>query len=601
MSKIEIDLSKSQIVILYGSQTGNAQDLAERTWRQAKLLNLNSLLSSMNDYDLNRLGGDSIILFICSTTGQGDVADNMKKFWKAIMRKSLPVNCLENLNFCVLGLGDSNYPKFNFVAKKLYRRLVQLGASPLAEVCLCDDQNSDGYEGTYLNWIKNLWQILNVNINEIDRSNDQIFPHIYSVHFNENLHEDIEGKSEFATAENPYYAKITKNERMTSENHFQNVRLIEFDCQNTKRIQYEAGDVLMIQPSNLDKFMKKFLGLFSHLDLNLDQKIEIKCNFPDEIIDKELKFSRLESIKELIESYFDYNSIPRMTFFELFSKYATNELEKEKLLEFLSREGREDLYDYCYRPRRTILEIFADFPHTTLNIKKIEDLLNLIPGLKPRAFSIASSPFLHEGKIQLLVAVVEYKTRMFEKRLGTCSNWLASIDVNNNVYAPVWIKKGSFSVSWTKPIIMIGPGTGVAPFRSIINERIKKYENSQNYLYFGSRSKDSDFYFENEWSNLVDNGMMNLYKAFSRDQENKIYVQDELLKNSAEVFELIDKLDAVIYIAGNSKRMPEDVLEILRKIIENNSEIEENDKRAFSENYMKVLDTNRRIQLETWS
>ena len=99
MTKIEIDLNKSQFVILYGSQSGNAQDLAERTWRQAKLLNLNALLISMNDYDLNRLGEDSLIIFICSTTGQGDVADNMKQFWKAIMRKTLPVNCLENLNF----------------------------------------------------------------------------------------------------------------------------------------------------------------------------------------------------------------------------------------------------------------------------------------------------------------------------------------------------------------------------------------------------------------------------------------------------------------------------------------------------------------------
>ena len=600
MSKVQIDLKKSQLVILYGSQTGNAQDLAERTWRQAKQLNLNSLLSSMNDYDLNRLSEDDIILFICSTTGQGDVADNMTQFWKAIMRKSLPFNCLENLCFFLLGLGDSNYPKFNFVAKKLFRRLVQLGATPLADACLCDDQNSDGYEGTYFNWIKNLWETLNVSYNEITRSSEP-YPHIYQVNFIEETNSPANMEDyELATESRPFYAKVVKNERMTSENHFQNVRMIEFDCQNTKRIEYEAGDVLMIQPNNLDRLKTKFLELFSHLNLNLQQKIEVKCNFPNEIIDKELKLNRIKTVDDLFQFYFDYNSIPRMTFFELFSRYATNELEKEKLQEFLSREGREDLYDYCYRPRRTILEIFADFPLTTQNVKKLEDLLNLVPGLKPRAFSIASSPTLHKEKIQLLVAVVEYKTRMYEKRVGTCSNWLASIEVNNNVFAPIWIKKGSFNVNWTNPIICIGPGTGVAPFRSMINERINKYKNFNNYLYFGCRSKTADFYFQHEWSDLTNSDMLKLHTAFSRDQENKIYVQDELLNSSEMVFELIDKQGAYIYIAGNSKRMPDDVIETLKLIIQRHA-VGVDDKKAYSDNFIKNLETNRRIQLETWS
>jgi sulfite reductase alpha subunit-like flavoprotein len=602
MKEEQKNTNKPQFVILYGSQSGNAQDLAERTWRQAKQLNFSALLCSMNDYDLNRINTDDLILFICSTTGQGDVPDNMSQFWKALMRKNLPLNCLNNLNFFLLGLGDSNYPKFNFVAKKLFKRLIQLEATALSEACLCDDQNSDGFEGTYTNWMKNVWKRLDI----IDSPclDSTIFPHIYNVSFiNDSsgpTDVEIQNEDELATESKPFYARITRNERMTTEKHWQNVRLFEFDCSHTKQMTYEAGDVLMIKPKNIEKFKQRFLNLFSHLNLNLDQKIEIKCNFPDEIVDKESKLSSIRTINELVESYFDFNSVPRMTFFELFSNYATNELEKEKLLEFQSREGREDLYDYCYRPRRTILEIFADFPQTTLNIRQLEDLLNLIPGLKPRAFSIASSPTANEGKIQLLVAVVEYKTRIFETRLGTCSNWLASVDASSSIYAPVWIKKGSFSLDWSKPVICIGPGTGVAPFRSIINERIKKYKINDNYLYFGSRSRNADFYFENEWTDFVKSNEMKLYTAFSRDQDDKVYVQDELLKNSIEVFQLIDKFDAYIYIAGNSKRMPEDVLEILRQIIEKHADFD-GDKKVYSDDYIKRLDAKRRIQLETWS
>jgi sulfite reductase alpha subunit-like flavoprotein len=146
---------------------------------------------------------------------------------------------------------------------------------------------------------------------------------------------------------------------------------------------------------------------------------------------------------ELVENYLDINSIPRMSFFELFAQLADDELEKEKLTEFIATsDGLEDLLTYCYRPRRTILEVFADFPKTTRRIERLEQLLDLVPSIKPRAFSIASSPSLHKSRIQLLVAVVEYKTRLYETRKGTCSYWLSTLKPGCKI--PIWIKKVAY-------------------------------------------------------------------------------------------------------------------------------------------------------------
>lgn len=172
----------------------------------------------------------------------------------------------------------------------------------------------------------------------------------------------------------------------------------------------------------------------------MNQPIQIESNFGNDEFEPETEISLVKTVGDLIDHYFDINSVPRMSFFELFGQLADDELEKEKLDEFMTTaDGLQDLYNYCYRPRRTIIEIFLDFPKTTRNISRLEQLLDLVPSIKPRSFSIASSPWVHKDKIQLLVAIVEYKTRLYESRKGTCSYWLSSLEVGSKI--PFWIKK----------------------------------------------------------------------------------------------------------------------------------------------------------------
>ncbi len=229
----------------------------------------------------------------------------------------------------------------------------------------------------------------------------------------------------------------------------------------------------------------------------------------------------------------------------------------------------------------------------------------MVPSIKPRAFSIASNPYVHKTKIQILVAVVEYKTRLFETRKGACSYWLSTLEPSANLKVPIWIKKGSFNFDWNKPLICVGPGTGVAPFRSIIYERVEKLNISENFLYFGCRSKETDLYFESEWRRFVDKKSLELRVAFSQQSGmEKVYVQDLLLIDSEKIFQLIDKMEATILIAGSSKRMPQDVLAILEKIVRQNLfrlGTDDQDLDKLSSDYVKNLEKMKRIQLETWS
>jgi sulfite reductase alpha subunit-like flavoprotein len=358
-------MQSKNLIIVYGSQTGTAQDLAERVWRRAKHTHHHTEhteLCSFDQLDLNKLLSDRTrLVCVCSTTGQGDVPDNMLGFWRNIMRKQIPANFLAHLEFACIGLGDSSYDKYNFVAKKLHKRLLQLGGKSLVDLCLCDEQSARGVEGAFSNWSESFWQLLDEDSSSA-KSNYKYDPSFskYRIEFIDqpsavdNNYHDEENKP--ATDIRPFYARLCRNERLTATDHFQDVRLLEFDC-DTPRVEYNAGDVLGMRPSNHKHVIDKFLDIFSHLALDLNALITVRSNFPDEVQSETETDPRLVgSVRDLVERYFDLNSVPRMSFFETLAKLASDELEREKLEEFLMGENAEDLFNYCYRPRRTIIE-----------------------------------------------------------------------------------------------------------------------------------------------------------------------------------------------------------------------------------------------------
>ncbi|CAK9811444.1 NADPH-dependent diflavin oxidoreductase 1 [Anthophora plagiata] len=540
------------ITILFGSETGTAQDVAEQIWKSAKRKGLKSTVSAMNDYNIQNLDTEKIIVFVVATTGQGDPPNNMRQFWRLLLRKNLPTTLLTDLKYGILGLGDSSYQKFNFAAKKLNRRLMQLGAKELLSIGLADDQHDLGVDAVIDPWLEQLWTQLadtydistidlicnqnriieRFNISEIGRSS------MNKEHYSDN---EIY-MNEVLVNNEMKVGTIIENTRTTVEDHFQDVRLIKFRSDN---INYQPGDIVYVRPKNSKEQVERFFDILN------DNNVQLHKDMLIQVSEKEIKvpnvLKQTLTLYQIVEQYWDLNFKPRRSTMQVLSFISDNELEKEKLHEFTTANGQEELYNYINRPRRNILELLADFPHTTsqLNVRLLFEIMSPI---KPRAFSIASSLKVHRNEIHLLVAVVKYKTKLLEPRYGLCSNWLANLTEGSKII--FWIQKGTFKFVYDRPMIFIGPGTGVAPFRSVLLDKSSLDDDLRDCaLFFGCRNKEKDYHCKEDFEYLSQRKSLNLFCAFSRDQDYKIYVQ-HLISNQKQLCWEFLKRNGIIYLAG---------------------------------------------------
>uniref|UniRef100_UPI00398F5F4A NADPH-dependent diflavin oxidoreductase 1-like isoform X2 n=1 Tax=Pristiophorus japonicus TaxID=55135 RepID=UPI00398F5F4A len=544
-----------KLLVLFGSQTGTAQDVAERIGREGIRRHFTCRVMPFDSYTIADLIHEPLVVFVCSTTGQGEPPDNMTKFWRFIFRRNLPAASLSLMDCGVLGLGDSSYPKFNFVAKKLSKRLIQLGSNGLLPVGLGDDQHDLGPDAVIDPWIKEFWEqafrIYPLPPGLSVLGDDVILPSKYSFQFEDDAANgvsvgpcDTNRRIRCPPSQlHPFPALMISNGRVTDESHFQDVRLITFDITGSG-IEYSAGDVAMIEPRNSLDSVEQFCQL---LCLDPSKKFLLKPN--DSVTPLPARLPQPCTLQYLVERYLDINSVPRRSFFDLLSYFSPDEMEQEKLKEFSSAEGQEELYSYCNRLRRTTLEILFDFPLTTAAIPP-DYLFDLIPEIRPRAFSIASSQLAHSSQIQILMAVVRYKTKLKKPRCGLCSSWLASQKPQQN-----------------------------------------------SYLFFGCRGKSKDFFCREEWEELNRKGFLTLFTAFSRDQEHKIYVQHRIKENGSLIWDLIQKKKAYFYIAGNAKMMPAQVTDSLKAIFQSEGGLSDPE----SEHLLVELERCRRFQTETWS
>lgn len=604
------------LVILYGSQTGNAEDLARRIGYMAKARGFPAVIvKPMDDYQFKRLIKERFILFVCSTTGHGQEPENMRLFLNFIRRRDLPQNCLLNLKFVVYGIGDSSYAKFNWVAKLLYKRLLQCGAEAQQELTLGDEQNTFGYDQNIYPKLTELWpkldSLLGLHNNvgrPVDLAVDDILPPssyvadivTYPINVSQSI---CPFSYTMISQYNILEGHCIVNQRLTPEDHFQDTRLIVIKCDN---IAFEPGDVCSIFPANFEENIQKFLQL-----LNLDANKRVKLskrdvqfmeNYLFDFIPKEESTTgcNIITIYDIVKYYFDIQSVPRRSFFQFLWHFSQNDIEKNKLKELSTTDGQEELYEYCIKPKRNILEVLIDFPHTVPNIK-FDYLFDLIPPIKPRSFSIASSVRLHPNELHLIVGVVNYTTRLRKNRLGLCSNYLRRLSTigdmrDRRVY--FFVKKTGFKiVDDRKPIIMIGPGTGIAPFRSFLQDRSCTNHTSKNILYFGCRYRHKDFYFSDELSLYERSGLLSLNVTFSREGAKK-YVQDLIMENRDEFLRLLLDEEANIYVAGNSK-LPEDLRNTFTKMLEGLPE----SKKAIIDNpedYVVKLELSNRIRYDCW-
>ncbi|KFD51672.1 hypothetical protein M514_07368, partial [Trichuris suis] len=585
------------LTVLYGSETGNAKDVATMIWRQALQQDLNVQLRCMNDFDLvQNTSVAQTIVFVCSTTGQGEVPDNMKIFWKSMLRRGVTWS-LARWNVAVLGLGDSSYQRFNFAARKLHSRLFHLNANQIMELGLADDQHDRGYYQIVEPWVSQFWGKMAKMYP--DHVKDNVGPPSYSPSYSILWADDIEQKSKLDDLKIcisnrrppescPVMAEIVQNQRITDKGHFQDVRLISFDLK--PNAPYNPGDVMVIQPKNLIETQNDFFSIVSIADA--DRPFYIRPNVTG-ISVPELFSRQPLTFRHLVSDVFDLQAVPRRLFFDILSHFAEDDMQKEKLLELSSPEGQEDLHDYCTRPRRTVVETLRDFASTVSKVP-LEAWFDLLGTIRPRSFSIASCINTHEY-LELIVAVVKYKSRLAAPRLGLCSNWLARLPPGAVVEA--WIKQGSFLFPAIEvPVVLVGAGTGLSPLRSFLHFRNHRGVRS-SWLFFGCRYREKDWLCEEDLRKMVSNGTLALSVAFSRDQPEKVYVQDNMKKQRALLYDLIYARDAVVFIAGRAKDMPQQVEEAIKDILKTEGGFNDNE----AQKYIREMDASMRLQLEVWT
>ena len=338
-----------------------------------------------------------------------------------------------------------------------------------------------------------------------------------------------------------------------------------FSTSSVDNFSHIAGDVATVYPINNADLVMRMIALLKINENHLEAESVLNIRCLPGFVERRSRIKEVQCVNlgRLLSSFIDIAGIPNRGFFEGLAQHATNDEEKEKLIEISSAEGTDLYYDYCLKEKRNFVEVLEDFRSAR---PPLERLLELLPVLQPRHYSIANSGLVCAAEVQLCVAVTSSKTPYGRARVGVCSGYLSSLSLGDQVL--FWVRSGSFKlptrlpgVEWKEPpMILVGPGTGVAPMRALIQERKAVYESCREVshksaitdvstiLFFGCRSRANDFLYSEDWEfgsalngdpDIFDGASEKMVVAFSRDQPQKIYVTDKIEEHGVLVWKLL--------------------------------------------------------------
>ncbi|KAI0682536.1 riboflavin synthase domain-like protein [Cytidiella melzeri] len=574
-----------EVSILYATETGNAQDVAERLARLCRRLHFDVHVASLDKYEPDSLFSAHTVIFVISTTGSGREPRSMASFWSSLLRADLPPDLFDHLSFAVFGLGDTAYEKFCWPAKLLERRLLSLGSSQIIERGDADDQHPLGIDGALDPWLVKLSQEL-LSAFPLPPGLEVLPEGIPPprVHITED-HEagvPLSNSSETSTSSEYLIATVVCNDRITAKDWYQDVRHLEFEFDHD--ITYDPGDIAVIQPQLSAPEVDSFLITMGWANV-ADDPFTVTHVLPEQSLPP--RMPRNVTLRLLFTNFLDINAVPRKPFFALLRHFTTDEMESEKLDEFLvGPEAVDDLYDYCTSVRRTIREVLEEF--RSAKIPK-QYLFDLFPVLRPREFSIASSMRCHPRQVHLCVAIVNFRTKLRIPRRGVATTYLAALQPGDQL--EVRIKSGFFTLpkDLETPIVCVGPGTGIAPARAIVEERIALGA-CENVLYQGCRSAAKDQHYKADFMGFaakvqgvhghptvstreqLDSSRaycLDYRVACSRDGTPGIprtYVQDLIREDGKKIWGAVGLKGGFVYISGSSNKMPAGVRAVIQDI-----------------------------------
>lgn len=503
------------IDILYGTQTGNAEAVANDAADRARAKGFTPRVAELDSVSMDQLAAMQTLIVMVSTYGVGEMPDNACQFWEDLSSTTAPR--LENLAFAVLALGDTSYDEFCQAGKLIDTRLEQLGARRMVDRVDCDVDFEDPAE----DW---LGRAIPQGGGATPAPADTAVP--------------APAKSGW-TRKNPYSAVICDNRTLSGTGSAKEIRHIAFDLGDSG-MTYEAGDALGVLPINAPDLVAAWLD---RLGAPADAAVA----------------GQDQSLGTVLTRHYEITT-PSRDLIRAIEARADN----DELSHVLGNGDKEALERYLWN--KDALDLLTLVPEQSLDPAEV---LSWLKPLQHRAYSISSSPKAHPGEVHLTVAALRW---MHDGRAhrGVCSTYLADLADDAGTTGIFMSPNKSFRVPQddSVPMIMVGPGTGIAPFRAFLEERQARGATGMNWLFFGDQHRASDFIYADEIAGFSQSGLLTrLDLAFSRDQDAKIYVQHRMLENGKDLFAQLEE-GGYFYVCGDATHMARDVDDTLHQIIQ---------------------------------
>ena len=579
---------------------------------------------------LRDANGKNRALFLMSTYGEGEPTDNAASFAR-YLKGNLGVDgdifaafseeekksdddaatdssVFETLEYAVFGLGNKQYEHYNAMGKFIDTSIQKLGGKRIVPIGLGDDD--DDLEGDFENWKdKRLWPGLKkryvgdaASTDSKDTKTAKLPDCHHAIQYldgpsspdNISLQEvHLSSKHYFTAVDCP----VTLKRELRSPTDGGSTLHVEIDIsQGGEEVKYTTADNLGILPVNAESDVER-LGEALNYDLSAYFRLVPAAGHENK---HAALFPSPCSVRECLSRYCDLSGPPRRSELKLLAAYAKDPICKKALLRIASKEGKAEYKEKILEAKMGIVDIISKLcPSIEM---PLEHFLSVCPRLQPRYYTISSSSTLHPQSIHATVSVLGEKREDGSYFKGLCSNYLA--DVENGAKIRGFVRASTFRLpsDTTKPIIMIGPGTGIAPMRAMLQERShqklsRNLSVGSNILYFGCKKRDLDFIYSDELKKFERDGVLTkMHLAFSREQKEKVYVQHLLAKNALETWKLMDEEGAYIYVCGGVK-MGQDVSEALKKIVSAHGSRGSVD----SKKYLDDMASNGRFIQELWA
>ncbi|GBH23177.1 bifunctional nitrate reductase/sulfite reductase flavoprotein subunit alpha [Burkholderia vietnamiensis] len=514
---VRIVRTRPKVTLLWASQTGNIESLTEDYATQLMNAGFEIRTACMSDYPVASLASAQSVLLMTSTFGDGDAPDNGSEFWDALQAAGAPR--VEGMQFAVLAFGDRNYDQFCGHGRRLDARLAELGATRLCARVDCDVE----FQRDADQWLERVV----ARIKEADAA----------LHAVPSAGASASGL--LPSKAHPAPSKLVANLRLNRPGAAKDTRYVSLSTEGAN-LEYEAGDALGVWPTNCPELVDELLAVPA-----------LKADTP--VSGAGVGAVRLA---DALARHFDIPRPPPDTLAFIASRSANGALKA-----LLGDDRKADLKQWLWGQQ--LADVLHEFP---VELSGME-LVGMLKRLQPRLYSIASSPSAHRGAIHLTVSAVRYHNGR-RARKGVASTFLADRPDDGRV--PVFVQTSAHfrpPVNGAGPVGMVGPGPGVAPFRGFLPERPARGARGRHWLFFGEQHAQTDFYYGDELSAMRDSGFLpRLDLAFSRDQADKIYVQDRMREHGAELYSWLED-GAHFYVCGDAARMAKDVDTALKAVV----------------------------------